>query len=86
MPIEFKIANRRFNFLRKLNLIDGTYCKYFDPKNEQLFNLAKKYGCEKDGLNIYNGHDSRPNLYVLQNLNFNLLLRKYFELSLEQFL
>ena len=53
MPIELKIANRRFNFLRKICLNDGTYCKYFDLKNIELVLLINKYCCTRDGQKYY---------------------------------
>ena len=84
MPAELKIANRRFNFLKKISLMDNSYCKYFDIKNNELFLLVNKYCC----VHVSDGHDINivPDSIRLQNINFNALLLNYFERSLEQLL
>ena len=61
--------------------MDNNYCKYFDLKKNKLALLINKYWCSSDGRNINIVTDS----IRLQNINWNLLLRKYFERSLEQF-
>ena len=81
IPKELTIANKRFNFLKKISLMDNKYCKYFDLKNSEVALLVNKYCCASDDRNINIVTDSLR----LQNINWNLLLRKYFERSLEQF-
>ena len=80
MPIELKIANRKFNFLKKISLNDNTYCKYFDLKSSELYVLVNKYRCASvdHNLNIV------PDSINLLNIKWNSLLRIYFEHSLEQ--
>jgi len=80
MPAELKIANRRFNFLKKISLMDNLYCKYFDIKNNELFLLVHKYCCATDGHNI----NIVPDSIRIKNINFYALLQNYFERSLEQ--
>ena len=80
MPIELKIASRRFNFLKKISVIDNTYCRYLDLKNIELSVLVNKYCCAGDGHNLNIG----PSNVSVQSINFNSLLRNYFERSLEQ--
>ena len=78
MPIELKIANRRFNFLKKISSVDSIYCKYFDINNDELFLLVNKYCYINDvHMNMVNDRNK------LKNINFNASLRKYFELSVE---
>ena len=78
MPIELKVANRRYNFLNKIGNLDSTLCKYFDVKNDELFILINKYCC-----NVYNNNVMLDNI-SLENINWNAILRCYFERSLEQ--
>ena len=59
--------------------MDNTFCKYFDLKNNELFLVINKYCCASDG-NI----TIVPDSIRLQNINWNSLLRNYFERSSEQ--
>jgi hypothetical protein len=79
LPVELKIANRRFNFLKKINLKDNTYCKYFDLRYNELSLLINKYCSASDGSNINIEQDR----YRVLNMNWKSLLRKYFERSVE---
>ena len=78
MPIELKIANRRYNFLRKIGISKSTSSKYFDVKNDELFILVNKYYC-----NGYNASIVLDN-FRLENIDWWSILRCYFEQSLEQ--
>ena len=78
MPIELKVANRRYNFLKKINTFDSSFCKYFDVKNDELLTLINKYCC-----NDYNANIMLDN-FRLENINWSAILRCYFERSLEQ--
>jgi len=80
MPVELKIANRRFNFLKKVSLMDNTYYKYFDLKNNELVLLISKYFYANDGQSINSVLDN----IRLQNFNWNTVLQNYFERSLGQ--
>ena len=79
IPIELKIANRRFNFLKKISLNSNNYCSYFDLKNSEIFTLINKYCCTLDGLNI----NFLPENFNQANFRWKNILRIYFERSLE---
>ena len=80
MPIELKVANRRYNFLKKISLFDRTGCKYFDVKHDELSILINKYCCVSDGHHVNIMFDN----FELEYLNWNSILLRYFERSLEQ--
>ena len=79
LPIEFKIANRRFNFLSKMHSIDNIYCRYFDVKNDELLTLVNTYCYVTDDI-----VSMKINIEGLDRIkNMTSLLRKHFERSLQ---
>ena len=75
LPIELKIANRRFNFLKKISLRGNKYCRYFDPVNNELCLLFNKYCGLIDS--------NEDNSMSANQTDFKYLLIGYFERSLE---
>ena len=80
VPLELKIANRRYNFLKRMQIIDNIYCKYLDVKNDELLALINTYCSASDSLNLKN---NSANVFRLQNMNWNDLLHNYFERSIQ---
>lgn len=79
VPVELKIANRRFSFLRKICCMDNKYCKYFDLNSNELLALINKYCCASDDQNV----NLMPDAMRLQTINMKSLLHNYFERSVQ---
>jgi hypothetical protein len=78
-PVELKVANRRINFLKRLNLTDNIYCKYFDVEQNELITLVSRF-CFMNDRNVTNLNAS--DIARLHAVNYRPILRKYFENSI----
>lgn len=83
LPIEFKIASRRYNFLKNMSSIDNIYCKYLDINNDELLTLLNTYCCVNDS-GTCNIDIVSDDVLRLQNIDWNGILWKYFEKSMNK--
>ena len=82
-PVEFKIANRKLNFLKRLCTTDNIYCQYFDVGQSERINLINRYFCMTDNTDVnFASYDNNN----LNDINFKFLLKKYFEKSIELYI